>query len=105
MDQNQQTVDQEIDLLELARKLWLRRKSFYKSCGIAVLVALVVAFSIPKEYTVTVTLSPESGESSTGGEPGRQRDRRPEHHAFPGHPFIEPVRPGALRHAGAGGGW
>ena len=70
MDQNQPTVDQEIDLLELARKLWLRRKSFYKSCGLAVLVALVVAFSIPKEYTVTVTLSPESGESSTGGNLG-----------------------------------
>ena len=66
MDQNQPTVDQEIDLLELARKLWLSRKTFYKFCGIAVLVALVVAFSIPKEYTVTVTLSPESGESSGG---------------------------------------
>ena len=64
MDQNQQTEEQEIDLLELARKLWRRRKSFYKSCGIAVVVALVVAFSIPKEYAVTVTLSPESGESS-----------------------------------------
>ena len=64
MDQNQQTEEQEIDLLELARKLWRRRNSFYKSCGIAVVVALVVAFSIPKEYAVTVTLSPESGESS-----------------------------------------
>ena len=70
MDQNQPSVDQEIDLLELARKLWLSRKTFYKFCGIAVLVALVVAFSIPKEYTVTVTLSPESGESSTGGNLG-----------------------------------
>ena len=38
MDQNHPTVDQEIDLLELARKLWLRRKTFYKTCGIAVLV-------------------------------------------------------------------
>ena len=64
MDQNQQTEEQEIDLLELAQKLWRRRKSFYKTCGIAVVVALVVAFSIPKEYAVTVTLSPESGESS-----------------------------------------
>ena len=36
MDQNQPTVDQEIDLLELARKLWLSRTTFYKSCGIAV---------------------------------------------------------------------
>ena len=70
MDQNQQTEEQEIDLLELAQKLWHRRKSFYKSCGIAVVVALVVAFSIPKEYAVTVTLSPESGESSSSGSLG-----------------------------------
>ncbi|HJA85190.1 MAG TPA: chain-length determining protein [Candidatus Bacteroides avicola] len=70
MDQNQQTEEQEIDLLELAQKLWRRRKSFYKSCGIAVVVALVVAFSIPKEYAVTVTLSPESGESSGSGSLG-----------------------------------
>ena len=70
MDQNQQTEEQEIDLLELAQKLWRRRKSFYKTCGIAVVVALVVAFSIPKEYAVTVTLSPESGESSGSGSLG-----------------------------------
>ena len=70
MDQNQQPEEQEIDLLELAQKLWRRRKTFYKACGIAVVVALVVAFSIPKEYTVTVTLSPESGESSGSGSLG-----------------------------------
>ena len=66
MDQYQQTEEQEIDLLELAQKLWRRRKTFYKVCGIAVVVALVIAYSIPKEYTVTVTLSPESGESGSG---------------------------------------
>lgn len=64
MDQNQQTKEQEIDLLELAQKPWRKRKSFYKSCVIAVVVALIVALSIPKEYAVPVTLLPESGESS-----------------------------------------
>ena len=70
MDQNQQAAEQEIDLLELAKKLWQRRKTFYKAFGIAVVVALVIAFSLPKQYGVTVTLSPESGENSTGGNLG-----------------------------------
>lgn len=52
--------EQEIDLLELAQKLWKRRKVFYKALGGAVVVGLVIAFSIPKEYSVTVTLAPES---------------------------------------------
>lgn len=52
--------EQEIDLLELAKKLWVRRKMFYKALGGALVVGLVIAFSIPKEYSVTVTLAPES---------------------------------------------
>lgn len=52
--------EQEIDLLELAQKLWKRRKTFYKVLGGALIVGLVIAFSIPKEYSVTVTLAPES---------------------------------------------
>ena len=34
--------------------------------GYATLIGLVVAFSIPKEYTVSVTLSPESGRPPEG---------------------------------------
>jgi hypothetical protein len=52
--------EQEIDLLELVQKLWKRRKIFYKALGGALIVGLVIAFSIPKEYSVTVTLAPES---------------------------------------------
>lgn len=52
--------EQEIDLMELAKKLWKRRKTFYKALGGALIVGLVIAFSIPKEYSVTVTLAPES---------------------------------------------
>ena len=40
---------QEIDLIELAKRLWGERKFIFKCCGIAVVVGLVVAFSIPKE--------------------------------------------------------
>lgn len=45
--------EQEIDLIELAQKLWKERKFLLKGCGIAVVVGLIVAFSIPKEYTTT----------------------------------------------------
>lgn len=61
--------EQEIDLVELARKLWNEKKLILKSCGWAALIGLVVGFSIPKEYTTTVTLAPESagGKSASGG--------------------------------------
>ena len=57
----QQPEEQEIDLIELAQKVWAERKLVFKACGIAVIVALVVAFSIPKEYATSVTLAPETG--------------------------------------------
>lgn len=50
----------EINLLEVIKILWLKRKLFYKVLCAAFVVALVIAFSIPKQYSVTVTLAPES---------------------------------------------
>lgn len=64
----QQSEEQEIDLIELAQKVWAERKLIFKVCGVAALVGLVVAFSIPKEYSTEVTLAPESaGKTSSGG--------------------------------------
>ena len=65
-----QPEEQEIDLIELAQKVWASRKLVFKACGIAALVGLVVAFSIPKEYSTSVTLAPESGGKSAGGSMG-----------------------------------
>lgn len=62
-----QTEEQEIDLIELAQKVWAGRKLVFKACGVAVLVGLVVAFSIPKEYSTSVTLAPETGAKSGSG--------------------------------------
>ena len=61
--------EQEIDLLELAGKVWAERRLVLKWCGVAVIVALIVGFSIPKEYTTTVMLAPEveGGSRSLGG--------------------------------------
>ena len=58
--QNTAVQEDEIDLLELAGRLWQRRKFIIKAALIGLVAAIVVAFSIPKEYTVTVVLAPES---------------------------------------------
>lgn len=63
----QGTVEQEIDLIELAQKLWAERRLMLKVCGIAAVVAIIVAFSIPKEYATTVTLAPETSSNTAGG--------------------------------------
>ncbi len=61
--------ENEIDLLELARKIWSGRRLILKWCAVAAVVGLVVGFSIPKEYTTTVLLAPEAsdGKSLSGG--------------------------------------
>lgn len=53
--------EKEIDLLELAIKLWDQKKKICLWCFIGALIGLVVAFSIPREYTTDVTLAPELG--------------------------------------------
>lgn len=55
--------EQEIDLLELAQKLWISRKTILKWAGIGVVAGLIIAFSIPKEYTTTIKLAPEFANS------------------------------------------
>lgn len=59
--------EQEIDLLELALKIWAERKFILKACGYAVVVGLVIAFSIPREYTATATIAPEMSTGKSGG--------------------------------------
>ena len=57
--------EEEIDLLELAGRLWQRRKFIIKAGIIGAVIGLVVAFSIPKEYAVTVMLTPESSRAQS----------------------------------------
>lgn len=68
--EKRQEEEQEIDLIELAQKVWAERKLVWKACGIAVVVALVVGFSIPKEYSTSVTLAPEAAGKTSGGSMG-----------------------------------
>lgn len=65
--QDPSEAEEEINLLELAGRLWRRRKVIIMAGIIGAVVGLVVAFSLPKEYSVTVKLSRESNKSSTSG--------------------------------------
>lgn len=58
--------EREIDLLALANKLWVKKKFILKALGIGLVIGLIVAFSIPKEYTTTVILTPESKSTTSG---------------------------------------
>ena len=41
----QKPEEQEIDLIELAQKVWAERKMLYKVCGIAAVIGLIVGFT------------------------------------------------------------
>ncbi|MBQ5582767.1 MAG: chain-length determining protein, partial [Bacteroidales bacterium] len=59
--------DDEIDIMELVRKALKNWKFILKCCGVAVVVGIVAGFSIPKTYTVSATLAPETVSKSGGG--------------------------------------
>ena len=57
----------EIDLIEVIRKLWAKRKFILKvTVGFMALGVLIALFS-PKEYTAGCTMVPQIGEKTTGG--------------------------------------
>lgn len=51
-----------IDWMGLVRCAWNCRRLLLKAMGVGLVLGCVVALSIPKKYTVNVTLSPESGQ-------------------------------------------
>ena len=56
----------EIDLVDIFRKIIAIRRKLYKAIGVGFIIGMIVAVSIPKQYTVKVTLSPEMGSSKSG---------------------------------------
>ena len=56
-----------IDWMGILRKIIAIRKTLYKAAGVGLVLGIIIALSIPKQYTVTVTLSPEMGGDKTGG--------------------------------------
>lgn len=58
----------EIDWMGILRKIIAIRKTLYKAAGVGLVLGIIIALSIPKQYTVTVTLSPEmGGDKASGG--------------------------------------
>ena len=57
----------QIDWLGMLKKTWDGRRFIIKCGIIGVIVGLIAAFSIPREYTSSVNLASESGASGAGG--------------------------------------
>lgn len=57
----------EIDWMDILRRIYAIRKTLYKAAGVGVVLGIIIALSIPKQYTVTVTLSPEMGGDKSSG--------------------------------------
>ena len=49
----------EVDLVYILRKILAIRKQLYKATAVGLVLGIIVGLSIPKQYTVAVTLSPE----------------------------------------------
>lgn len=56
-----------IDWMDILRRIYAIRKTLFKAAGVGVVLGIIIALSIPKQYTVTVTLSPEMGGDKSSG--------------------------------------
>lgn len=67
--QKNDSSEKSIDLVELLKLLFNNKKLILKCGAIGIVVGLIIAFSIPKEYTTTVVLAPDAnaGNSMNGG--------------------------------------
>lgn len=57
----------EIDWMGILRQVLSIRKSLYKAAGVGLVIGILIALGTPKQYTVSVTLSPEMGSGKSGG--------------------------------------
>jgi uncharacterized protein involved in exopolysaccharide biosynthesis len=64
-DINKKTAD-EIDLIEVFKKIWAGRRTIYKSIVVCFVLGLIVALGTPKEYKSEITLLVETNSKSGG---------------------------------------
>lgn len=57
----------QIDWMGILRQLLAIRKTLYKAAGIGLVIGIFIALGTPKQYTVSVTLSPEVSGGKSGG--------------------------------------
>ncbi|MDE6535274.1 MAG: chain-length determining protein [Muribaculaceae bacterium] len=65
-DQKNQDEEVEVDLLTLATRLWSNKGKLLKWALYGAVIGLIIALSIPREYTTTAKLSPELTDSKKG---------------------------------------
>ena len=64
MSENKEN-NRSIDIVGLFLLLWSKRKRILINCSIAFLLAMIIAFSMPKKYTSKVVMAPEISSSSS----------------------------------------
>ena len=63
----QNSVEEEVDLIEIAAKLWTNRRFIIKVTAIFAAIGLFIAIFTPNEYTASTTMVPQTGEKRAGG--------------------------------------
>ena len=58
--------EMEIDWMGILRQVLAIRKPLYKAAGIGLIIGILIALGTPKQYTVSITLSPEMGSGKSG---------------------------------------
>lgn len=56
----------QIDWMGILRQVLAIRKKLYKAAGIGLIIGILIALGTPKQYTVSITLSPEMGSGKSG---------------------------------------
>lgn len=56
----------QIDWMGILRQVLAIRKKLYKAAAVGVVLGILIALGTPKQYTVSITLSPEMGSSKSG---------------------------------------
>lgn len=56
----------QIDWMGILRQIIAIRKTLYKAAGVGLVIGILIALGIPKQYTVSVTLSPEVSGGNSG---------------------------------------
>lgn len=56
----------QIDWMGILRQLLAIRKKLYKAAAVGLAIGILIVLSIPKQYTVSVTLSPEVNKGNSG---------------------------------------
>lgn len=59
--------DREIDLIDLSKSVWTKRRTIVKWSIIGFVAGVIIAFSLPKEYASVVKMAPENSKNAQLG--------------------------------------